>query len=459
MRKAIILLVLATFLLSSCGSFGPSGGGSEDEYTGTDGVNLRLMPGTPPSKVYFFSNPYSDEDNFFPLTVEIHNKGASVAQGGLYISGYDPGFISIEGVNVQEEDRKWWDCDLDVTWLENAAAGWFAGGSCVLFDGLVVAGGGNRKEFDWSIGADLGKIIGYATNNDYEENKLLKVLDGLDVHFVRNDGPGPNRMGIDFSGGGVTLSRFDMARTAVWYLNYMYGGMIQDGWINEAHGRQFVLWGDSNSFPGGEQDYQTFNAEIMNWPHGLEQTEQAFLFTSCYLYTTYASPQVCIDPFPESSDRKVCSPRTITYSKGQAGPVAITKIEQENTPRTIFFTIHVENKGKGRVYRMESLNKCDPLVADRVTAKDLNQVFVGYIGLAQDFLIGADAGPMSDRAHFRCQPDTRLIRLDDKGKGTIVCEYRIPYVMKSAYLSPLVVSLWYGYSDTIMKKVTIKRAN
>ena len=213
------------------------------------------------------------------------------------------------------------------------------------------------------------------------------------------------------------------------------------------HGKDFALLGSRPTYPGGETDYLDFEASIRNWPRGLQQTEQIFLFTSCYLYTTYADPQVCVDPFPSSSDRKICKPRTITYSSGQGSPVAITKIEQENTPQAIHFTIHLQNKGKGRVYNPMSLHKCDPYNNERVTERDLNLVILGDIRTA-------NGGP----EQLRCQPD-RLIRLDSNGKGIIVCQLPIRYEVRSAYLTPLILSFWYGYSDTIQKTVLIKRGN
>jgi hypothetical protein len=232
------------------------------------------------------------------------------------------------------------------------------------------------------------------------------------------------------------------------YVTTFYADLLGESFINIRHGKEFRLVGDRQTFPGGQVEYIPFQAKVTTWPPGLVQTEQTFMFTSCYVYTTYADPQVCIDPYPDSSvAKKVCTPKKITYPKGQGAPVAITSIEQTNTPQSIYFTINVQNKGKGLIYRLESLNKCDPLDNNRVTVKDINEVFLGDIRLAGDY------------QQLKCMPLSRRIRLDEKGRGSIVCEYPIVYDIQAAYQSPLVISIWYGYSETIQAKVVLKQGN
>jgi hypothetical protein len=56
-----------------------------------------------------------------------------------------------------------------------------------------------------------------------------------------------------------------------------------------------------------------------------------------------------------------------------------------------------------------------------------------------------------------CYPD--VIRLDPNTKaGTTTCTYPLEYTnLKSAYQTPLVVELWYGYSKAQQRTMQIKR--
>ena len=108
-------------------------------------------------------------------------------------------------------------------------------------------------------------------------------------------------------------------------------------------GVEYLLAGNIPEFPGGDTMFVDFDANIANWPQGLDQTKQTFLVTDCYLYTTHAAPVVCIDPSPFSETKKVCKPIPYTGTKGQGAPVVVTGISQENTPRQARFTIQVQN--------------------------------------------------------------------------------------------------------------------
>ena len=56
-------------------------------------------------------------------------------------------------------------------------------------------------------------------------------------------------------------------------------------------------------------------------------------------------------------------------------------------------------------------------------------------------------------------PDNRIIKLRD-GRGMITCRYDMEYqTAKSAYRAPLVLELWYGYSETQRRNVHIKRVS
>jgi len=160
---------------------------------------------------------------------------------------------------------------------------------------------------------------------------------------------------------------------------------------------------------------------------------------------------VCIDPDPNSDVRKVCTPKSKTWSGGNGAPVAITSIEQENTPRKIIFRINVKNIGRGTVYDPGKLEKCSPYYPGRVTPEDLNIVYLGDVRIGQTGLRTSAHGGMS------CYPE--VIRLDPNTKsGSVTCTYPIEFTqLKSAYETPLVVELWYGYSETEKRNIAVKR--
>jgi hypothetical protein len=60
--------------------------------------------------------------------------------------------------------------------------------------------------------------------------------------------------------------------------------------------------------------------------------------------------------------------------------------------------------------------------------------------------------------HLDCTPNRgdgiRLVN----GQGNVRCEYDLEYLTaKSAYETPLIVELGYGYSTTMTRRVTFKR--
>ena len=177
------------------------------------------------------------------------------------------------------------------------------------------------------------------------------------------------------------------------------------------------------------------------------ETDVSFLVTSCYLYTTYATPIVCVDPAPFSQDEKVCYPGQIDLKGSQGAPVAVSRVYQENTPRSVIFTIEVRNVGRGKVINPGYMELCSPYYPGRLSSQDENIVVLGDIRLS------------GSPQRLRCVPDNNLIRLRD-GVGQITCTYDLEYATaKSAYKAPLVVELWYGYSESQIRNVHVKRVS
>lgn len=451
--RTLPILLLSLFLASTLTACSGLGGGTKQDpyFTGYDGAAMRLPPGSAPKTFYYYSTMRNaDTDNRLFYNLEVANKGAADTYGGVYISGYDPTFIKVKGVDISQAGANI-DCDWDALMTNH---NWQAVIACTFLDSNVYVTLGNHQQTSGGGSFDMGRILDAIFGNALDAKvpiigrKIRDWVTGLQFDINCDNDKNECAIGVDWTTQDFDFGAASNGRVAIAYITSLYADMMGNrNFINRLHGKEFALAGDRQSYPGGEFTYLPFEAEIISWPKGLQQTQQNFMFTSCYIYTTYADPQVCIDPYPDTSTRKVCKPKAVTYPKGQGGPVAITSIQQENTPRAIYFTINVQNKGKGLVYAPMSMHKCDPLQSDRVTNKDLNYVILGDIRLA------------NENQQFRCQPQSRIIRLDEKGKGTIMCEYPVMYNIQSAYQSPLVISLWYGYSETLQTSVLLKRGN
>ncbi|MFH1400098.1 MAG: hypothetical protein ABIH41_01135, partial [Nanoarchaeota archaeon] len=408
-------------------------------------VQVRISPGSTGDKYYYYPpsvrNPIPSDDYGLIFNLELQNKGSADSLVGVYVSGYDPNFIQLykEGQPIVPEDAGFRiPCNFGV-------------GSII---GGILSG---RADCDFGRWGEYG--CGYVGGEGVKDQSVCDAqvnlgdvfnIDGLDLQMnVRYDSS-TGRFMVEGMGQGAGVSGYyydddiNNGRRAIMYISSLHIAMFDRNFINEGKGWQRVLMGDRKTWPGGQVDYVNFEGKVKEWPRGLEQTEQIFQFTSCYIYTSYADPMICVDPAPDSIGRKVCTPRTVTFPRGQGAPVAITKIEQESAGSRVIFTIYVENKGGGMVYHPLALDKCNPWEKGRVTEADLNYVFLGDIRL------------IGDQDLVRCHPESRIIKLQD-GRGQITCEYPIQFHQKSAYQVPLVVALYYGYSDTVQKRVTFKR--
>ena len=94
---------------------------------------------------------------------------------------------------------------------------------------------------------------------------------------------------------------------------------------------------------------------------------------------------------------------------------------------------------------MGYLERCSPYYPGRLSTLHVNKVYV------VDARIG--------NTHLRCTPDRGDgVRLVD-GRGSFRCFYDLEYqTAKSAYETPLIIELAYGYGETMMRATTIKRA-
>ncbi|MCA9477646.1 MAG: hypothetical protein KC535_00685 [Nanoarchaeota archaeon] len=429
-KKLFLISLLAIMLvLTSCSGIPFSRTSSKSQtgnyYQGTDGVIMRFSDATtPPSRMYYYEGG-SIDDNAFQVMVDVHNIGASWTKGALYVSGYDPYMINFDEIDIQKGSA-WSDCTFDISSFLN---GGFASANCA---GVSLSGGtdgrfeistrdlGHIFGWDDSILSGLGLTVSSTGSGSYSVNANLDSLIDADVYNLGR--------GLIIAMSGLSLTQ--------------YNGLNYNGLQTGAG----ILAPDGPDFPGGEMNTVVFNGEVDNWPQGLDQTDKpiTFLVTNCFLYTTYATPQVCIDPAPYDQGVKVCTPRPTTFNGGNGAPVAITSIEQENTRTKVLFEINIQNVGGGTVMDLGSMERCSPYYPGRLTTQDLNNVYI------IDARIGGQ--------HLDCTPDRwDPIKLVN-GQATARCEYNMEYATaKSAYETPLIIELGYGYSTTMKRSTTIKR--
>lgn len=178
---------------------------------------------------------------------------------------------------------------------------------------------------------------------------------------------------------------------------------------------------------------------------GMVQLPVKLLLTACYSYETIASPQVCIDPnpFAPTMKQKVCSVQSVSAGT-QGAPISVSSIDVLPSPGNTKFKIYVNNIGGGRVFRygLSALTKCSPYSGDWLNFNDLDYVEV------QDVILSGVSIKSS------CKPlDGNHLRLVN-GQGVFWCEFdRIRGT--SAYQTPLIVKLRYGYETTLLKNMDI----
>ncbi len=418
MRRLILLLAL---LLAACSL----GQGGENQYydpaharffEGHEGVEMRYDQ--LPPRLFYYGDAPGSAANDFPVSVEVKNEGSSYTRGAVFLSGYDPNLIQFDEVPIAGSYQG--ACSLRVGDFSLNRMGFlFQCGDSFSLSGHE---GGSFLDFDW---LDSVSVRG-------QEWFAESWLEDLVINYEQS-ASGDRQ--IDFVLDEISFGYREHGLLLISIL----AGLSFEKFLGE----EYLLAADSYDYPGGGLEYIEFNGHVVDWPEGTDEIEQRLLLTNCYMYTTFAAPTVCIDPQPYSTNRKVCTPDVATWGNGQGAPVAITRVTQENTPRHAIFHISVENRGRGTVYDPGSLEKCSPYYPGGSKSSDLNLVWIGEARI--------------DDYKLTCTP-RNVLRLDESGRGQFTCTYPIEYSqLNSAYQTPLVVELWYGYSESVERRIPIKR--
>lgn len=219
----------------------------------------------------------------------------------------------------------------------------------------------------------------------------------------------------------------------------------------------FGLFGRNEDDPFGEQQFVTFTALPKPLDKQTEQHQSLIVVTACYDYLTQASTDLCVDTsqYKLGKLEKPCKYSPITFSGGQGGPVAVTKVEQQmvrldSSSVSPQLTITIKNVGKGQVVdkqHLEAACTSSDAVAT-LTAQQIGTVTIDDVAFSSYTLkegeIACDqptAQLRNNEAKFRCH-----LR-----KGLMSPE-------QDPFLTRLVIEVSYGYTHSLSTPITLERA-
>lgn len=427
----LIALLVSLLVISACSGLSgrrPACTGDHCRYyVGTQGIEMFLI--NPPRNLYYSSMDVGLADlNMAEVQVRVDNYGASDAYGAIFLSGISLStfdLFRLDGlgkrpVDIPQTPR---GCYLDIfgigdvtdigTW--NFMANCFGGG---------ISRYGDRTDINVNFRTLAEHIPGFQTVVDIGlSNVNLRLRDGEITQFSL----------------GTDLGILNFGRSLMLLVSSLD--------FESFGGASFYLQGRTPANPGGEADYKTFQIQKVGpWPPGQDYYTLRYLLKSCYAYTTYVTPMICIDPDPFSAERKICNDYSVQTHGSQGAPVAVTNVRTENTGSDVFIEMTIRNVGGGEVWDVGYLEYCSPYFPGTVRDSMKNVIYVGYAILENRLL---DCGntfrmridPRTNEAILRCRYDLR-----DSG------------YIGSAYETALKLELWYGYEKYLTPPpITVRR--
>lgn len=183
-----------------------------------------------------------------------------------------------------------------------------------------------------------------------------------------------------------------------------------------------------------------FRSASVQLPAGVYEYEPTLNVLTCYNYHTLANPAVCVDPlfYQVASEQKTCLPTDVITGGGQGAPVGISYVGVDMASNKAIFEINVQNFGSGQV------------LSPYADIRNCGEASLEYTDLDKvAYTVQMSGGNLID-----CKPRDGFVRLhNDQGK--IVCSFNIPGT--SAYETPLMIDLDYGYAQSFQKDVKIIR--
>jgi hypothetical protein len=424
-------LVFMVILLSSCNQGGDSGEGSWD--TGTSGIDVNWASSATPPPRFFYSD-YSDS---FEIDVLVKNKGSSYSKGGVYLSGFNPDIFEVEGYTLNRADLDKAACGVSLSMQGSGDSSSLQGGIRCEQAGDIWYG----DEDNYGIKVEsLGSVFDLfgVEMSDVFGDTFAPFLENLGGEFRRIDGK--NTWGLDWSWS------FGDLMTNIEYLERGVGLITWAAPVSfsKFNGDEYTLGGRSAVNPIGDMEEVSFPVTLQTWKPELDRTKYTFMVTNCYMYSTFANPMVCIDPMPDSEDSKVCQVKRSQSLGTQGAPVAITRLEQESTPKMTIFTIYFRNSGNGDIIDLQQMEKCSPYYPGELRSNAKNAVYIALVRVGENIL--------------KCTPQSP-VRITNSGEGVFTCIYDHDYLTtRSGYETPLAIELWYGYKNEITKSMELRYA-
>ncbi len=416
----IVLLVVAISACSLPGRRSPDG----PYYVGSEGVTTYLD--RPPRLLPYYSGDIAKYDgNMVELNVRAINRGASDSYGAVFLTGFESNLFTVyisDEYGVRPVSR--------VHGTEYCRFDFFGIGA--RFPSFRVYCGG--------IGVQSNPMgTGTISLNFDEISRAFgwNLPSGVRVYLT---GGGSDGYGISVDMGGrggmELLLHGKILMSIASRLNFHdWGGSI------------FMLRGHNpESLVGGEA-YTTFLVQATGlWPAGKDYVDFPYSIKTCYAYTTFVSPSVCIDSKPYEDVQKNCRAEQSIPMSTQGAPVAVTNVYQINTGNEVILEFTVKNVGRGIVWDVGYLERCSPHFPDTTRPTMQNVVYVGFAEL--------DGQPLQcDRYVLRLDPHTRSQKFQ--------CRYDIrgAAISGGGYIAPLRMELWYGYEETINNQLRVRRYN
>jgi hypothetical protein len=431
----LITLLLSLTIITACSGMyqGRNKGCSEGDacsyYTGNRGILTFLD--RPPTTLYYRTTDAGKLDaNFVEFNVRLRNDGPSDSYGAVFFSGVGSETFALSRIDSKGErpvmvPRTQQACYLDLFNIGDlkSPGTWNFMANC---HGASFSQYGDRSRLSLNFDA-LAQKFG-------EHLPWLRNLSGTNIDLTWRDGEitsftiGTNRLLLNFGRSlMIIISGLDFES---------FGGA------------SFYLQGDNPAFPGGDIDYKTFKLRMRGtWPSGQDYYHIRYNIRTCYAYTTFVSPMICIDPDPFSDESKVCRDFTHQIRGTQGAPIAVTNVRTTNTGREVILEMTIRNVGPGTVWDVGYLEQCSPYYPSTVRPSMKDVVYIGYAHIANRAL---DCG---NTYRLRLDPHTREARL--------TCRYDLvntDYV-GSAYQEPLRMELWYGYEENIQRQLTVRKLN
>ncbi|MBN4049239.1 hypothetical protein JYT91_01335 [archaeon AH-315-M20] len=217
---------------------------------------------------------------------------------------------------------------------------------------------------------------------------------------------------------------------------------------------EFEIKGKSIFNINGDEEFITLNAKTKKVGAQSETHPSTILATACYPYKTILGTSVCVDTdiFGTKLRDKACEVKDIQFSKGQGGPITITKIETRMLPSADqdpdkvkpHFIIFIENKGNGEVIASDKIK--DACSNKPLNYKDFNKIKITASLSGKE--LNCNIGEKKDITEIRLREKKDMVRctLEDGVDRN-----------QDAYTAPLQIELNYGYTFTISKDIIIEK--